>query len=271
MSPIYFYRKYLKTLCVLLALALTVGCLPKEKDDDNDMSTLNGFWDGGFEQTETLRILIYNGDVYGLDEDKAIFGSVTGPKNEEIDLSLTAYPFAYEDAANFEFVSDRTSTTYSVNGLLATTFLIVGDYETSSREYGALELTNDETYNSRSSLESLAGKWTTTDLELNITSSGRFLGVNNGTDKNCSFKGTIDLINSEHSLMSLNLTRKNCDDFNGDSAGFVAINAEGELELYSKMANKLLFMTFQPPAATNETGGGAETDTETPTEEAATE
>lgn len=262
MSLIFSYRNFLKVLSLLALMVLTTGCLPEEEDDDDlDVSVLNGFWDGGFEQTETLRVLIYNGDVYGLDEDKALFGTVLSPSDEEVDFSLSSYPFSYEDTTNFEFVSDRTATSYTINGLLATSTLIVADYETSTREYGSLELINDGTFSSNSSLTSLTGEWTTTDLVLNITSRGRFLGVNNGTDKDCSFEGQINIINSANSLVSLTMNRRNCDDFNGDSVGFAAINGDGELEFYSQMGSQLLFMTFT--VSTSDT----QTDTETDTEE----
>lgn len=272
-SVIYSYRNNLKTFFILSFLALIAGCIAEDKNDDgptptnsegepvdNTALTFNGFWDGGFEQTDTLRVLIFNGDVYGLDADKAFFGTVDSPADEEVDFSVTGYPFAYEDATNFEFVADGIATAYTINGLLATTTTIVGDFETDTAEFGALTLTNDATFSNNSSLTSLIGKWTTTDLEMNITSSGRFHGVNNGTDKNCSFEGQIDLINAANSLLELTLNRRNCDDFNGDSTGFVAINGDGELELYSKMDNALLFITFKAPTTT-----GSTTDAETPT------
>ena len=274
MSVIYSYRNYLQTLCVLLILVLLTACIGDDKDDDpaptnsdgdpvdNTALSLNGFWDGGFEQTDTLRVLIFNGDVYGLDEDKAFFGTVESPAEEEVDFSVIAYPFSYEDATNFEFVADGAATAYTINGLLATTTTLVGDFETDAAEFGALALTNDVTFSNNSSLTALIGKWTTTDLEMNITSRGRFHGVNNGTDKDCSFEGQIDLINAGDSLLALTLNRRNCDGFNGDSTGFVAINGDGELELYSKMGSSLLFMKFTAPTAT-----GGTTDPETPTEE----
>lgn len=272
MSLIYSYRIYLTPLLVLILLVLMTGCIAEDKKDENPTNSegetvdntalaLNGFWNGGFEQTETLRVLIFNGDVYGLDEDKAFFGTVESPTAEEVDFSVTAYPFAYEDAANFEFVASGAATAYTINGLLATTTMIVGDFETDTSAFGALSLINDATFSNNSSLTSLVGKWTTTNLEMNITSRGRFHGVNNGTDKDCSFEGQIDLINAGESLLALALNRRNCDDFNGDSKGFVAINVDGELELYSKMGSELLFMTFTAPAAS-----GGTTDPETPEE-----
>lgn len=271
-SLIYLYRTYLQPLSLVVVLVLISGCVIEEEKDENPKNSegetvdntalaLNGFWNGGFEQAETLRVLIFNGDVYGLDEDKAFFGTLESPMPEEVDFSVTAYPFAYEDASNFEFVAEGIPTIYTINGLLATATSLVGDYETDSSEFGALTLVNDESFTKNSSLASLVGQWTTPDLEMNITQRGRFHGVNNGADKDCSFEGQIDLINGSSSLMALILNRRNCDDFNGDSTGFVAINTDGELELYSKMGNALLFMTFTAPTATSGT-----TDTETPTE-----
>ena len=279
MSLIYSYRNYLKTLCVLLFLALITGCIAEDKKDENPTNSegetvdntalaLNGFWNGGFDQTETLRVLIFNGDVYGLDEDKAFFGTVESPTEEEVDFSVIAYPFSYEDTGNSEFVADGAATTYTINGLLASKTLIVGDFKTDASVFGALTLINDTTFSNNSSLTALVGKWTTTDLEMNITSRGRFLGVNNGTDKDCSFEGKINLINAGESLLALTLNRRNCDDFNGDATGFVAINSEGELELYSKMNSSLLFMTFTAPvSAGNSTTPETAVDEETVADE----
>lgn len=247
---------------------LLSACLPEEKEDDDvtetSISALNGFWNGGFEQTETLRVLIYNNNIYGLDADQALFGSVKSPASEELEITLTAYPFAYQDSVNFEYISDRNSTNYSINGLLANETLIVGDYETSNREYGSLQLTNDLSFNSPSSLSSLTGEWTTADIQLNITQNGKFLGVNNGVENDCSFEGEIKLINASQSLLSLTINRKNCDGFNGNSTGYAAINADGELEFYSKMGSSLLFMTFTAPASSNNTTAPEE---ETPAEQ----
>jgi hypothetical protein len=274
-SFIHLYRTYLKSLLALIFLVLITGCIAEDKKDENPINSegetvdntalaLNGFWNGGFEQTDTLRVLIFNGDVYGLDADKAFFGTVDSPADEEVDFSIIAYPFSYEDIANFEFVADGAATAYTINGLLATKTSLVGDYETDAAEFGALTLTNDATFSNNSSLTSLIGKWTNTTLEMNITSRGRFHGVNNGADKDCSFEGQIDLINAGESLLALTLNRRNCDDFNGDSSGFVAINSDGALELYSKMGSALLFMKFTAPTAT---GDAATTDPEIPAEE----
>jgi hypothetical protein len=278
-SVVNHYFSALKTLLLVFLFTLITGCIGEDKKDesptnsdgesvDDSSLALNGFWNGGFEQTDTLRVLIYNGDVYGLDGDKAFFGTVTSPDSEEVDFSVTAYPFSYDDSANNEFVADGAATVYIINGLLASTTSIVGDYETDGAEFGAITISNDGIYPNNSSLTALAGKWTTTDLELNITSRGRFHGVNNATGKNCSYEGQFELVNSGNVLLAITMNRRNCDDFNGDSVGFAAINADGELEIYSKMGSSLLFMKFSAPAAT---GSTTTSDTETPTEETPTE
>jgi hypothetical protein len=256
------------------SLLLLSACLPEEKDDTNPTNSigeevddtslaLNGFWNGGLDQTETLRMLIYNGDVYGLDSDKAFFGTLESPSAEEVDFELTAFPFSYEDATNNEYVADGNTTSYIINGLLATNTTVVGDFETDGGEFGSLTINNDGTFSNNSSLTSLAGKWTTTDLEMNITSRGRFHGVNNGTNKDCSFEGQFSLLNVGDVLMAISINRRNCDDFNGDATGFAALNGDGNLEIYSKMGSSLLFMTLTAPTSA---GGSTTPDTETPEE-----
>jgi hypothetical protein len=266
----------IRLITIFVVSLLLSACLPEEKEDtnptnsdgievDDDSLALNGFWNGGLDQTETMRLLIYNGDVYGLDADQAFFGTLESPSLEEVDFALTAFPFSYEDASNNEFVADGNTTSYTINGLLATRTTVVGDYETDGGEFGSITIVNDGTFSNNSSLSSLTGKWTTTDLEMNITSRGRFHGVNNGTNKDCSFEGQFSLLNVGDALLALTINRRNCDDFNGDATGFAAINADGNLEIYSKMGSSLLFMTLNAPTST---GGNTSPDTETPTEEA---
>lgn len=263
-SLMYSCRNYLKTLFLLSFLALIAGCIAEDKDDDKPINSigeevddttlaLNGFWNGGLDQTETLRLLIYNGDIYGLDADKAFFGTLESPSLEEVDFSLSSFPLSYQDTANNEFVADGSTTTYTINGLLATSSTIVGDFETDGGLYGSLTIVNDGTFANNSALTSLAGKWTTTNLELNITARGRFHGVNNGANKDCSFEGQFSLLDVGDSLMAITMNRRTCDDFNGDSKGYAAINGDGALEIYSKMGSSLLFMTFSAPASTGST------------------
>lgn len=260
----------------LLMSSLLTACIGEDDKDENPTNSdgdtvddtslaLNGFWAGGLDQTDTLRVLIYNGDVYGLDGDKGFFGTVESPADEEVDFNLTAYPFSYDDSGNNEYVADGLATSYTINGLLASNTTLVGEYATDGSEFGSLTLVNDTSYSNNSSLVSLLGQWTTTDIELNVTSRGKFLGFNKATGKDCSFEGQFAVINSSNSLLSMTIDRRNCDDFNGESTGFAAINLDGELEIYSRSGSSLLFMKFSAPAAA---GGDtpAEGDGETPAE-----
>jgi len=268
--------KALVQVVFVSTLFVLTGCIGEEDKDENPTNSdgetvddtslaLNGFWNGGLDQTETLRVLIYNGNVYGLDEDKGFFGTVESPAAEEVDFSLTAYPFSYEDSGNNEFVADGLAISYTINGLLASNTTLVAEYATDASEFGSITLVNDTTYSNNSSLVSLVGQWTTTDIEINITSRGKFLGFNKATGKDCSFEGQFAVINASNSLLSMTINRRNCDDFNGESTGFAAVNGDGELELYLRSGSSLLFMKFAPPTSS---GGDtpADGEGETPAE-----
>jgi len=268
-------KKPSQYLCVAASLVLLSACLPEEKEDKNPINSsgievdnaslaLNGFWNGGFNQGDKLKLLIFNGDVYGLDEDEAFFGTVAS-SSATFNFDLLAYPLSHEDSVNNEYVADGIAVTYTIDdGRLFNygQLEIAASFDTNNGLLGELNVINDASYSKNSSLSSLVGLWTTADYQLRIDGQGNYI-IQDTTDSGCVSNGKINLIDSNNSLMALIITRKKCDDFNGSATGFAAINTDGELEFYSKMSSSLLFMTFMPPA----TAGIVETPEETTTEE----
>ena len=256
----------------LSIFGLLVGCLPEDKKKDDSVKNdsgevvsaselkLNGFWTGEFDQAGKLRALIYNGNLYALDEDKSFSGTIKNPQDDDLVISLKSYSFTDEDTNNNEYTSEGSATSYEVEGLLATTNSIVGTYQTSGGDFGNLTLAKEDSWENNSSLSALVGKWTTTDLEMNITSKGQFLGFSKADGNNCSYSGKIELIDAAKILMKSTITRKNCSSANGEFEGYMAVTDDKELELYaSNTAGNLLFMRFSAPAAeaTDGSSGGS--------------
>lgn len=274
-------KKATQTLFLVAPLMLLSACLPEEKDEtkpinnegkslNDSVMSLNGFWDGGFNQTETLRVLIYNGNVYGLDEDKAFYGSVIAESKIAINFTLLAAPFTYEDSSNNEYVASGRAVTYTIEASEFTSngLEVAGAFDTSPDDlHGEVNLFNDGSYTSPSSLNNLFGLWTTTNYELKIDNLGNFI-IQDTSESGCYSKGSLKIIDSTKSLLNLTLNRRRCDDFNGDSTGYAAINADGELEFYSKMGSSLLFMTFTAPTGNASNPETDPAEEETPAEQA---
>lgn len=262
-------QQSIKIILLAFLSLLILACLPQDKKNKNQVKNdagqtvsatelkLNGFWTGQFNQAGSIRALIYNGNIYAIDEDKTFAGTINNPQDDDLDFDFKTYSFTDQDTSNLEFTSDGTGTGYKVEGLLATADTIVGTYQTDGGDFGNLALENTKLWENNSSLTGLTGKWTTPDHELSITSKGQFLGFSKATANNCSYSGKIELIDAGKVLMKLAIERKNCSSANGEFTGFAAVNAEKALELYAvNTAGHLLFMTFTAPAAATDSSSG---------------
>jgi hypothetical protein len=270
-SLIYSCINHLKIVLVLFFLVLITGCIAEDKEDKNPINSvgeevddtsleLNGFWNGGFDGAESLRVLINNGDLYGLDtsttDAKAFFGTIESPSNEILKFDLLSYPLAMNDPVNKEFIADGSATQYIADSaLLVNSKQIVGTFSIGNIGTPSdILLENDETFSNNQSVASLAkGQWTTSVYSMFISVNGNFVVSSSDETKRCNFTGNFSNINTSNSLLAININREGCVEFNGDSLGFAAINAEGELEIYSKMGSSLLFMTFTAPASSGNT------------------
>lgn len=279
-TPFMLLKKVSQCLAIVMSFFLLSACLPEEEkeEDTNPINSsgvevddaslgLNGFWVGGFNQTETLKLLIYNGDVFGIDADKAFFGTVDSTAESSFQFTLLGYSLSYLDTVNEEYASDGGAISYTIDGRLFNfaELEIAASFDTNDAPFGEFNVINDKSYSSNSSLSSLVGMWTTAKYQLRIDREGGFIMLDT-SDSGCVSNGRISLLDNTNSLMALNISRDKCEEFNGNASGYAAINLDGELEFYSKLGNSLLFMTFAAPTST-----GGTTTTETSEEEVAVE
>ncbi|MBU2038402.1 MULTISPECIES: hypothetical protein [Oceanospirillaceae] len=265
----------MRAATLAIAATLLVGCIAEEDKDkitneqgvtvSDPTLALNGLWDGQFDQAGSLRVLIYNGNVYGLDESRGYYGTaLLNNDNRTATLALTGYTLSQNDTAAKQYVADGLNQDYSLNGLLYTVEAspqLVGDFENATGT-GSFVLTDDGTWPNNSALSLLAGKWTATGYEFYVeplSSKASFKGIS--TDSSgCTFEGDITLLDKNDALYAVTLReRKNCPAFNETNAsGYAVINSDGSLELYLRKDTDLLFMTFTAPVSS--------TPVETPTD-----
>lgn len=267
----------MRAAALAIATTLLVGCIAEE--DKNKITNeqgvtvsdptlaLNGLWDGQFDQAGSLRVLIYNGNVYALDESRGYYGTaLLNNDNRTATLALTSYALSQNDTAAKQYVADGLNQDYSLNGLLYTVEAspqLVGDFENATAT-GSFVLTDDGTWPNNSALSLLAGKWTATGYEFYVeplSSKASFKGIS--TDSSgCTFEGDITLQDKNFALYAVALReRKNCPAFNETNAsGYAVVNSDSELEVYLRKDTDLLFMTFTAPVSS--------TPVETPTDPA---
>lgn len=266
------------TLLLTASSLLLGGCIAEEdspvtNEQGNEVSdptvALNGFWDGQFDQTGALRVLIYNGNVYALDETNGYYGTVALNSDSQIaTFALTAYTLSENDTSGNQYVADGSEEDYNLTGLLFSNEIsddtLVGDFENDTAT-GSFSLTNDGTWDTNSALSKLAGKWTATGYEFyveTLSSKASFKGIS--TDSSgCTFEGYFRLLDKNDALYEVELTeRKNCNAFNEtDATGYAAINADGELEVYLRKDTDLMFMIYTAPATTTTTDTTTDTTT----------
>ena len=123
----------------------------------------------------------------------------------------------------------------------------------------------------------MRGKWTSTGYELYLTEVGdelSFREVSVATPATgCTTRGTIRILNEEVNLYTVQLSeRKNCPGFNVTNApGYASVNANGELELFIRKEEELLYARYTSATATTDTATDTTTDETTDETAEATE
>ena len=281
----------LRVLIFILLPLFATGCLEEEESDDivNDQGDsvsdptlrLNGLWNGQLDQAGALRMLMYNGNVFGFDETIAFYGTVALDNDSATaTMTLSGYSYTTSDTAANQFVAGGAPEDFTLSGLLypttTTDDTLVGDYESDTAP-GGFTLSNDGTWDANSRLATLRGKWTSTGYELYLTEVGdelSFREVSVATPATgCTTRGTIRILNEEVNLYTVQLSeRKNCPGFNVTNApGYASVNANGELELFIRKEEELLYARYTSATATTDTTTDTTTDETTDETAEATE
>lgn len=122
--------------------------------------------------------MIFNGNAYGINAEKAFYGTVNAESETDINLSFQGAAFSYEDSTNDEYVASGRALTYTIEASFFAydDLEIAGSFDTNSTgPFGELNMVNDSTYTTPSSLNSLTGLWSTTNYQLKIDHLGNFI------------------------------------------------------------------------------------------------
>ncbi|MEN9465993.1 MAG: hypothetical protein RL217_2174 [Pseudomonadota bacterium] len=251
----------MRALFFVLTLFLA-GCLAEDKKDPPPaLNQLNGFWNGQFDQAGSLRVLLYEGEVFMRDASMGYYGSLTySAADQRAALRLTSYTLGLNDTDAQQYATTGAGQAVAMNGLFYTGAALpqlVGDYQASVN--GSFILTQDGTWANPSAFSYVAGQWHAQGLDLRINAENQnkveFKAISaqvagsTAAQAGCTFSGDLRLIDVKHPLYRVSLKeRKGCADFNQVAEGFAAINAAGLLEFYLRSGSSLLFMIFQPGA-----------------------
>ena len=234
---------------------------------------LNGYWNGEFDGVSGLRMLIYNGNVYGVDSSRGYYGTVTFASAEQTALlALQSYSLnAGSEADAEQLLADGTNQDYDfdlqLTSVSSSNDTLVGAFAVNSSTSGRVQLTDDGSWSNNSSIGRLTpvGKWTAEGYELFLSrasnTSATFTGLGiSESNSGCNFRGTLSTVNTSNNLYMASLTdRDSCagDDVDSDTpmSGYAGINSAGELEFYLRDDDRLLFMTFAAPTRGDDSSG----------------
>ena len=246
----------MRILPVVCSLALA-SCISV----DNNMAVepsydraiaLNGLWEGQFDQSGTVRVLIYEGNLYGTDGYRGFLGTVSYITSERsVGMVFDSYPMQWSSSAAGHYATGgAVQENFQVNGLLLdqseSSGTIAGNYRT-AQAGGNLVLDADGSWGNASNLWSIAGTWKSGNYSLyvgQLEGKDSFIGTG---PSGCSFRGELFLLNPEYPLLKANLyERSGCKGYDVTTtvSGFAVVNNAGEFEMYFVNGTNLLVMNF---------------------------
>ncbi|MBE0483014.1 MAG: hypothetical protein IBX52_05880 [Bacterioplanes sp.] len=263
----------MKRYCAIATVCLLGGCLADDKKDvvtapiNNEQGqvitlptvSLNGFWDGGFDQQ--MRALFYQGNVYAYDDNRGYYGTVAVNSDGQVAAEWQAYTInvGASNVAEKTLIADTSTSTYEWDALLSNLRsidnLLIGVYSVNGIIQGNVEFLRESGWRRTLTLSQLAlgDKWLAQNQELTFRLVGdvvNFRGISL-SNPGCNIQGQVSIPAQQQNLYRItSVKREGCAALNSDDlTGYAGFNAEGDLEFYLRnSSNELLFMTFTPPA-----------------------
>lgn len=282
-----FFHKLALSFSVL-SLSACIGeveNLPYEYPAGKAAAT-NGYWDltltdeesDDATDAEVVRVLVYEGQVYGMNEEYGYLGSLDfNTYNDTLEITLKRYAVldyynsklasaaptlgTLEISGSLELPSteeetetDTTDSETTEDTTAITSPTITGTYEISA-ETGAVSMVDDGTWKNGSLLQTIVGTWVDDDDRLYITAvSDEEVSFLARDVSGCETSGTMSLIDSEEPVLATRVSsRSGCNSLNytqdGSTIirGYSAVNAAAEMEIFLYRKEELLHMSFSRP------------------------
>jgi hypothetical protein len=229
-----------------------MGCSESGSDDEEEVVTLSGLWVGetienigAVSTTLESYILFFNDLVYILRSDEAQVGSYEIEDASHSNLSLDVHPYAGPDDVNQFYVGRFNNLNLTLDALFASSTNLVVNYNSITRA-GRMTLELDVDQQLDLGLDRVTGDWETTDATMSVASDGGFSGWNALTS--CQWEGDLTPLTSN--ILTLEIERENCTQFNTLTQGVALIDGEGIMHFIATAPPDVLWMRFDPVAAT---------------------
>lgn len=151
----------------------------------------------------------------------------------------------------FRYFNGETTVNTQLDGTL-----IEGQQLTLKESYqdspsGVFTLRHDNAYNNNSSIATIAGNYSSTNLQgvttnHNIANTGNLTG---GNSLNCTHNGKVSLIDSFFNLYRITMTISNCNSLNGRWRGYATLsggnNLNSQITFFTRSANAIQSYTLE--------------------------
>ncbi len=229
---------------------MLLGCSSSSDSDAEEPAVLSGLWVGetienigAVSTTLESYILFFNDLVYVLRSDEAQVGTYAIEDDSHSNLILDIHPYSGPDDVNLFYVGRFNNVNLTLDALFASSDDLVVNYNSITRA-GRMTLVRDIDQELDLGLDRVTGEWDTTNATMNIASDGGFSGWNALTS--CQWEGTLTPLTSN--ILTMEIERENCTQFNTLTQGLALVDGEGILHFIATAPPDILWMRFDPVA-----------------------